>query len=134
MIPRGTHTIEEYLQQAAHNFEFAAYIRNSRPECLDWSVTSLFYAAVHYVNAYFKKSGIAIPRRHTSPDSKAPGRSNLVQKDPILSRIYDPYRNLDDESRDARYELKRVSASHYDEYLLKEFEKIKNMIIPKVTT
>lgn len=114
--------------------EFATYVRKNKSDCLDWSVTSLFYAAVHYVNAYLRKSGIPIPRRHTSPDPKQPGRSNIVQQDPSLSAIYDPYRNLDDESRDARYELKRVSEAHYDSYLMGEFEKIRKFIIPKVTT
>lgn len=127
------HTVSEYIQQAAHNLEFATYIRNTKIDCLDWCATSLFYAAVHYVNAYLKHSNIPIPRRHSSPDPKQPGRSNIVQQHPVLAAIYDPYRNLDDESRDARYELKQVSERLYDRYLLGEFEKIKQFIIPKVT-
>jgi hypothetical protein len=132
-VPKS-HTVSEYLQQAAHNCDFAAYIRKNKSDCLDWSATSLFYAAVHYVNAYFKHYKIPIPRRHSSPDPKQPGRSNIVQQDPTLSAIYDPYRNLDDESRDARYELKKVSEALYDKYLLSEFEKIRRFIVPKVTS
>ncbi len=127
------HTVVDYLQQAAHNTQFAQHIRDNKTDCLDWSVTCLFYAAVHYVNAYFVKLGMPIPRRHTNPDPKKPGRTNIVQTDPQLSAIYPAYRHLDDESRDARYELKKISESDYDKYLLPKLEKIKNFITPKVT-
>lgn len=127
------HTIAQYLQQAAHNSEVAQYIRDNRTDALDWSATCLFYSAVHYVNAYFVKHGIPIPRRHTSPDRSKPGRMNIVQQDPHLSAIYPEYRHLDDESRDARYELKRISPSDYDNVLFPKLEKLKKWIIPKVT-
>jgi len=100
---------------------------------LDWSATCLFYAAVHYINAYFRKVGIPIPRRHRGEPGK-PGRINIVQQDPKLSRIYPHYRHLDDESRDARYELKRISETDYDRFLLPQLENIRKFIIPKVTT
>ena len=131
--PRA-HSVDEYISQAAHNHEFARYIRENKTDCLDWSATCLFYAAVHYINAYFKKIGKQIPRRHSSPDPRSPGRLNIIQTDSSLSAIYDQYRNLDDESRDARYELKMISASDYDSFLLPQFEAIKTFIIPKVTT
>jgi len=126
------HTINDYLQQAEHNEALAAFIRSKRPDCLDWSATCLFYAAVHYVNAYFRKFGIPIPRRHRG-DRGEPGRLNIVQSDPILSSIYPEYRHLDDESRDARYELKKISENDFDRFLLVKLNKISNFIIPKVT-
>ena len=133
MTKHGSHSVPDYIEQAAHNLAFAKYIRDNKSDCLDWSVTCLFYAAVHYVNAYLRKSNITIPRRHTSPDPQKPGRSNIIQTDKMLSAIWDPYRNLDDESRDARYELKKISVTHYDGYLLAEFEKVRQFINPKVT-
>jgi hypothetical protein len=130
----AAHTIPEYLEQAAHNSAFAQFIRQNKSECLDWSATCLFYAAVHYINAYLVKTGRAIPRRHTGYDpKKRPGRTNIVQQDPQLSAIYPEYRHLDDESRDARYELKKVSASDYDRFLFPKLEKIRAYIAPKVT-
>jgi hypothetical protein len=93
----------------------------------------LFYAAIHYVNAYFVKQGIPIPRRHTGPDKNKPGRMNIVQQDPHLSAIYPEYRHLDDESRDARYELKKISPSDYDNILFPKLEKLKRWIVPKTT-
>ena len=126
------HTINEYLQQAEHNTEFAKFIRSKRSDCLDWSATCLFYAAVHYVNAYFRKFGIPIPRRHRGNHGE-PGRTNIVQSDPTLSSIYAEYRHLDDESRDARYELRRISEADFDRFLLVKLEKIGDFIIPMVT-
>jgi hypothetical protein len=124
------HAISEYVAQANHNSAFATDIRKHQGKYLDWAATCLFYAAVHYVNAYFVKSQMAIPRRHSSPDPKNPGRMNIVQQDPSLKIIYAPYRHLDDESRDARYELKVVSEADYDKFLLPQLEKIRKCITP----
>jgi hypothetical protein len=129
------HTAAQYLEQAAHNTELAQYLRANKIDYLDWSATCLFYAAIHYVNAYFVKMGIPIPRRHTSLDAKkSPGRMNIVQQDPHLSAIYLEYRHLDDESRDARYELRKIPPSEYDNFLLPKFEKIRKYIVRKVAT
>ncbi len=126
------HTIPQYLQKAAHNLAFAQYIRVNKSDCLDWAATCLFYAAVHYVNAYLVKSKQPIPRRHTNRDPSNPGRTNIVQQDPHLCKIYRPYRHLDDESRDARYELKPISTSDYDSFLLPQINKIKDFIESRV--
>jgi len=128
-----SHSVSEYPEQAAHNSDFAQHIRDNLSDCLDWSATCLFYSAVHYVNAYFVKFGIPIPRRHRGVNAKKPGRTNIIQQDPKLSVIYPHYRHLDDESRDARYELKKILASDYDSFLLPRLNKIRNFIIPKVT-
>lgn len=133
MTPAPTaRKVPEYLQQAARNLAFAQYVRANKIDHLDWAATALFYAAVHYVNAYFVKYGFPIPRRHTSRDPKQPGRTNIVQQDPTLSMIYPFYRHLDDESRDARYELKIISQIDYDAVLLPKLEKIKNFVTNKV--
>ena len=126
-------TPADYAQQAAHNLELATYLRENRSDCLDWAATCLFYAAIHYVNAYLRKSNIQIPRRHRgSEKGKAKGRLNIVQQDPTLQLIHSDYRHLDDESRDARYELKKPSEHDYDQFLLPRLTSIKNLIGPKV--
>jgi len=126
------HTVTEYLQQAAHNLEFAKDIRKNNAQYLDWGATCLFYAAVHYINSYFVKFRMPMPRRHVSTNPKHPGRTNIVQQDPQLSAIYAHYRHLDDESRDARYELKAISKSDFDKFLLPQLEKIATFINSKV--
>lgn len=130
-VPR---TSADYVQQAAHNLALAAHLRADKAEYLDWAATCLFYAAVHYVNAYLTKANITIPRRHRGSEPKnKPGRLNIVQQDPILRFIYINYRHLDDESRDARYELRKPSTSDYDGFLLTQIKSIKSFILPKVT-
>ena len=123
----------EYIQQAAHNAALASHLRRTRKDCLDWAVTCLFYAAIHYVNAYLVRMHIPIPKRHRGSDLKKPGRVNIVQSHSVLSQIYREYRHLDDESRDARYELKRPSASDYDTFLIPQLVRIREFILPKVT-
>ena len=123
----------EYIEQAAHNADLASHLRHERTNCLDWAVTCLFYAAIHYVNAYLVKAHIPIPKRHRGSNPKKPGRLNIVQNDSVLSQIYQEYRHLDDESRDARYELKRPSISDYDTFLISQLVRIREFILPKVT-
>lgn len=86
------------------------------------------------MNAYLAASGQVIPRRHRGDAGKPPGRSNIVQQDPDLRAIYVEYRHLDDESRDARYELKVTGATDYDSFLLPKLDTIRRHIIPKITT
>ena len=128
------HTAADYIQQAAHNLALASHLRQTKPEYLDWAATCLFYAAVHYVNAYLRKLSIPIPRRHRGSDAnKTEGRLNIVQQDSTLRMIYIPYRHLDDESRDARYELRKPSISDYDGFLEPQLKNIKKFILPKIT-
>ena len=78
---------KEYIRQAKHNADLASHLRKTKPDCLDWAVTCLFYAAIHYVNAYLVKARIPIPKRHRSrTHPNPPGRLNFVQSDPELQR------------------------------------------------
>jgi hypothetical protein len=127
----ATHTTEQYLSQAAANADLATFLRDNRPNDLDWAVTCLFYSAVHYVNAYLCKTGQGIPRRHRG-DQNSMGRSNIVQQDPNLKIIYSDYRALDDDSRDARYELCKPKKSEYDAGKVRLF-RIRQHITSKVS-
>ena len=121
----------EYIQQAVQNTELATHLRQDKTQYLDWAATCLFYAAVHYVNAYLVKAGRTIPRRHKTQGSLM-GRSNIVQSDPALKKIYLAYRHLDDESRDARYELMKPTPENYDTYLVPRLDQIKDFVMSKV--
>jgi HEPN domain-containing protein len=122
----------DYVQQALHNSELAAYLRSDKTPYLDWAVTCLFYSALHYVNAFLAKNHKTIPRRHATHGDLT-GRSNIVQADPILGQIYGAYRHLEDESRDARYELRKPTPYEYDQHLLSKLTAIRDFIMPKVT-
>ena len=116
----------EYIQQAAHNADLASYLRQTGKNCLDWAVTCLFYAAIHYINAYLVKKHIPLPTSHR-------GRRNIVRSDSVLSQICQDYCHLGDESRDARYKLKRPSVSDYDTLLVSQFNRIRKFISSKIT-
>ena len=46
-----------HLAQAEHNETLYSHLDQSAPTYADWQVTSLFYAALHYVDAYLASSG-----------------------------------------------------------------------------
>ena len=61
-------TAEDYLLQADRNAEVACRLAgtaNARPPIsLQWAVVCVFYAGVHYINAYLKRRTGAVPRSH----------------------------------------------------------------------
>jgi hypothetical protein len=126
-------TAHEYIEQAAHNAALAAHLRSEKPDYLDWAVTCLFYSALHYVNAYLAFSQKPIPKRHRATDG-SPARLNIIQQDPNLRPIYPHYRHLDDESRDARYELRKPTRKDYDDFLLRQLQEVQNYLVPKITS
>lgn len=123
----------EYIQQAKHNADLASHLRQTKTDCLDWAATCLFYAAIHYVNAYLVKVDIPLPKRHFSKKHpNPPGRSNIIQNDSVLALIYSEYRHLEDESRDARYELRIPSTIDFDTFLFPQLEMIRALILRQV--
>jgi hypothetical protein len=90
----------------------------------DWGVTANFYSALHYVEAYFaSKTPQLHPPTHTL-------RDNHIHADSKLSPIYIDYRQLEDESRDARYDAS-VTISQSDFVRTQGYlNRIKTVIIP----
>ena len=64
---------------------------------LGWSITVLFYSALHYVEAYFAGQGTGC-KNHTS-------RAGSIQRDPRIRSIFIEYRDLENLSREARYDV-----------------------------
>ena len=89
-----------HIAQAEKNESFYRALL-SNPDSLeryaDWQVVVLFYAALHYADAFFARAGLH-PSNHRE-------RDRLVAQTPELSRIYPEYRTLYDSSLDARYNL-----------------------------
>ncbi len=63
----------------------------------------LFYAAVHVVQAYFVTRG-RYPLTHTQ-------RGSSIQRDAQLRSIYVDYREMENLSRDARYDTIPITSS-----------------------
>lgn len=89
---------EEHLLKAERNQKFAETL--TATQYLDWAVTVLFYAALHYVDAVLAVSGID-PNDHTE-------RQDAIVRNITLKRIYPEYRTLEVLSRNARYFSLRI--------------------------
>ena len=68
----------------------------------DWAVVSLFYAALHYVDAYFVERVGTSPSNHRS-------RNRLISMTIELVSIETFYRELYARSLDARYNIVTIS-------------------------
>jgi hypothetical protein len=64
-----------------------------------------FYAALHYVQAYFASGTGKAPTTHYR-------RANSIQRDMSIAGAYDDYRYLEDLSRDVRYNYSNLQPGH----------------------
>lgn len=86
----------QHILQAQHNELFLSNIENN-PDNLDWMFTVLFYSALHYGDAILAKRN----QGYISFKNHEQRRKTYSRK---LSRdIFDAYKNLEDNSRTARY-------------------------------
>ena len=91
-----------HRQRANENYQITTHRLAINDTDVDraWIVTAYFYAALHWVEAYLATQAPPLhPRNHTQ-------RKQLIAADPALSQIHPLYRELEDRSRDARYELR----------------------------
>lgn len=89
-------TADRHLTQAARNESLSLALEAQYSE---WAVTALFYAALHYVEAYFDRHATSgQPRHHTGHVE----RTRAVRL--RIPTVYRSYRWLMELSRDARYE------------------------------
>ena len=90
----------------------------------DWAITATFYTALHYVEAYFANR---IPALHPATHQM---RDNYINSDVKLRPIYVDYRQLEDESRDARYDASIDLTQSDATQAKRNLERIKNVIVP----
>ena len=110
---------KDHLAKAEHDERFVEFVGSASP-FLDWAITATFYAALHYVEAYFASVG-----RH-SPDHRA--RDSSIRRDPKISSIYDDYSELKNHSVNARYYMHRFRSEDLDVTLKPHLEAIKTHI------
>lgn len=115
---------QQHLQQARHNEALYHHLATVAPLYIDWQVTALFYAALHYVDAYLSKHNVH-PASHSDRDQP-------IAMESVLRRIYTPYRDLESRSRDARYELYNI-ASGYEQTLYRaQYTTIRDYLTPLI--
>lgn len=90
-------SLEEHLRKANGNEAFADSIKASSQSEIDWKLIVLFYAAMHYVEAYLAKSQTHL-RSHTT-------RDGYVTREANLKKIRTEYNHLKYFGYNARYEI-----------------------------
>jgi hypothetical protein len=120
-------TVQEHLQQARHNEGLAHKLGSSPLEAYDWAITVLFYAVLHFVDAYLLQHHGIEPKGHTATRDRRTvqrisGRNDYVRQH--LPQIAPAYQFLYSASRRARYEgayLSPNSAGYYQRLRDNEF-------------
>jgi hypothetical protein len=95
----------QHLTKSQQNEEFVKSIDVSRTIGIEWAITVKFYAALHYVQAYFASRSGRTPATHGR-------RATAIERDPLISGAYDDYRELEDISREARYDFSELRLDH----------------------
>jgi hypothetical protein len=109
-----------HIQQAKHNEALAQYLEGTPYP--DWRATSLFYAALHYVQAYFLSR---TPPQHFTRHSD---RDTAIESDSHIGGIWNDYRSLKDWSQKARYDGKKPADSDIKNDIMKSLTAIKKEI------
>jgi hypothetical protein len=82
----------------------------------EWAVTTLFYAALHLLQAYAESAGTDI--------STHAERGRWLRRSSELHAVLGPYRVLRSRSQDARYECRRFSREQFGDLHSHEFARI----------
>lgn len=89
----------EHISKAEHNEKLASTL--SQTAYLDWAVTVIFYAALHYVDAILAAS-VVHPETHSE-------RNDAIGTNATLMTIRAEYRILETLSRNARYRSMKIN-------------------------
>jgi hypothetical protein len=114
-------TTKEHREKAENNEFLVESLDNP---FWDWAISGVFYAALHYVEAYFANQA---PPLHPPTHTK---RDNHIHSDPNLTKIYVDYRQLEDESRDARYDAGMTFTQRDVTMSIGHLQRIKEVVIP----
>jgi hypothetical protein len=111
---------EEHKKKAVAIENFASTLPGDTSG-VEWAITAHFYAALHYVAAFFAASNVY----HASHGT----RLRDIQKHPVLSSIYNDYQHLYNISRDARYECMNLQFSDLN-FAITKLNAVKKLICP----
>ncbi len=110
-------TPSQHREKAEHD-EF--FVSELKEPFWDWAITGLFYAALHYIEIYLARQAPPIhPPTH-------PIRDSHIHR--LLSPIYVDYRELEEESRDARYDAAQTFTQRDFVLLQVNLQRIKRAI------
>lgn len=112
-------TVAEHVAKARDNEQFALTLDSSTPCGIEWAVTVRFYAALHYVQAYFAAQNVTF-RLHTN-------RATAIERDSKIKAAHSDYREMQDFSEAARYEVNGIKPGHV-RFIQQCLENIKKII------
>jgi hypothetical protein len=121
-------TEEIHLRQAKHNEQFLDTFDLSTTPYLDWVVTVIFYAALHYIRAL-------AARHHFGNVSSHADMDRIFSRVPVFRRqpdVYVDYRQLKDDSRAARYDARQFSPREVVELQDEEFQRIRVFVVARL--
>lgn len=101
-------TKDEHLRKAKEDEDFVASLKLTKHSHLPWAITALFYAGLHYVEAYF-----AAAYGFHSSDHRT--RDSAIQRDAKLKKIYVNYNELKNYSINARYYMVRFKEQDFQD-------------------
>ena len=111
----------EHFTQAEHNLRFFGTFNVGTTAYRDWATTALFYSALHYIRAVAARHGQTNISSHGEIDTVF----RVVPAFTGRPDIRDDYRQLKDDSRAARYDMKVLSASDVRELHDQELVRIR---------
>ena len=112
---------KEHLSKAEHNEEFFRSFDVDTTNYKDWIVISIFYAAIHYYEAYFALEG-----KHSGSHHRA---EDWISSDEKISDTYDDYRELKHQRLYANYAKKFFTSDEIKNSIIPKFNKIKSKIL-----
>jgi hypothetical protein len=110
-------TQTEHVTKGAGNAKFALSVELNSPPNIDWALVSLFYAALHYIEAYLAKSGQHLRSHET--------RDKAVARDANLRKVFLEYADLKYYGYVARYEPSQFKAAEFTADALPQFETLR---------
>lgn len=117
-----------HLRQAQHNEQFLATFDLAITPYLDWAVTVIFYAALHYIRALAAKHQFMNISRYGDLD-------RVFERVPVFRRnpeLYVDYRQLKDDSRATRYDMRAFSFEEVGDLRDEELYRIRQFVLAQL--
>ena len=115
--------------KALHNEQLIQHHQLGAGEFADWAVTVLFYSAVHWLRALITSSGLPDVRDYSGEDRAA---AELLRKRVLDNQAWVWYRDLKDDSRDARYEMRIFTPADFDEVNRDSFTPFRAFVLSRL--
>lgn len=118
-------TKDQHLKKAQHNERFLGEFDLTSTQFLDWVITAIFYSALHYIRALAAKNGYTNISSYGEMDHLFSRLSVFRRR----SDIFYGYRQLKDDSRAARYDMRAFTPDEVGSLLKDEFDRIKSFVM-----